>query len=146
LTDLSGKRNDFSNGFLTFDGHAFADEVGAPASGEGRGERLFACGGNMLVERSRFLETGGFDDDFFAYLEDVDFGWRQWIFGSRVLAEPAAVARHEGGATGEALGVFKRGFLIERNAFATAYKNFDSEHLHDVLPAMLATFLSRVSA
>jgi hypothetical protein len=100
----------------------------------------------MLADRSRFLETGGFDDDFFAYLEDVDFGWRQWIFGNRILAEPSAVARHEGGATGEALGVFKRGFLIERNAFATAYKNFDSEHLRDVLPAMLAAFLGRVSA
>jgi GT2 family glycosyltransferase len=147
LTDASGLRNDFSNGFVTFDGHAFSDLVGAPIeSGAEAGERLFACGGNMLADRAAFLETGGFDDDYFAYLEDVDFGWRQWILGYRILFEPSASARHEGGATGEALGVFKRGFLIEKNAFATAYKNFEYEQLRDVLPALLATFLARVSA
>ena len=124
-----------------------ADLVGAPVRPEAAGaERLFACGGNMLADRAVFLESGGFDDDYFAYLEDVDFGWRQWIFGNRILFEPGASARHEGGATGEALGVFKRGFLIEKNAFATAYKNFESEHLRDALPALLATFLARISA
>ncbi|MGH9442213.1 MAG: glycosyltransferase family 2 protein [Thermoanaerobaculia bacterium] len=147
LTDPSGLRNDFSDGFVTFDGHAFSDLVGAPVSAGGAGEeRFFACGGNMLADRSEFLDAGGFDGDYFAYLEDVDFGWRQWIFGKRILFEPAASARHEGGATGQALGVFKRGFLIERNAFATAYKNFESDHLRDALPALLAVFLARVAA
>jgi len=132
---------------VTFDGHAFSDKVGGPPpAGAGVEERLFACGGNMLADRVAFLDTGGFDDDYFAYLEDVDFGWRQWIVGNRVLSEPAASARHEGGATGEALGVFKRGFLIERNAFSTAYKNFGPDQLRDVLPSLLAAFLSRVDA
>ena len=79
----------------------------------------------MAVRREEFLSSGGFDDDYFAYLEDVDFGWRQWILGRRVVAEPRAVARHRGGATGEALGIFSRGYLFEKNAFATVYKNLD---------------------
>ena len=99
-----------------------------PRRGPGE-ERLFACGGLMAVRRDEFLDSGGFDDDYFAYLEDVDFGWRQWIFGRRIVAEPRAVARHRGGATGEALGVFSRGFLFEKNAFATVYKNFDARAL-----------------
>jgi GT2 family glycosyltransferase len=149
LTDRTGRRNDFSDGFLTFDGHAFAAHVGRPveslpaaAPGE---ERLFASGGLMAVRKKDFLESGGFDDDYFAYLEDVDFGWRQWICGRRVLAEPRAVARHRGGATGEALGVFSRGFLYEKNAFATAYKNFDAEHFRDFMPAVLMAFINRVA-
>ena len=149
LTDRTGRRNDFSDGFLTFDGHAFAAHVGRPVEalpeatpGE---ERLFASGGLMAVRRSEFLESGGFDDDYFAYLEDVDFGWRQWIFGRRILAEPRAVARHRGGATGEALGVFSRGFLYEKNAFATAYKNFDAEHFRNLMPAILMAFVNRVA-
>ncbi len=149
LTDRDGSRNDFSDGFLTFDGHAFADEVGRPLArlkeatpGE---ERLFASGGLMAVRRETFLATGGFDDHYFAYLEDVDFGWRQWILGSRVVAEPRAVARHRGGATGEALGVFARGFLYEKNAFATAFKNFDREHFEALMPAILAAFLGRIA-
>jgi len=149
LTDRAGTRNDFSDGFLTFDGHAFAADVGRPLDalpparpGE---ERLFACGGLMAVRRSEFLSSGGFDDDYFAYLEDVDFGWRQWIFGRRIVAEPRAVARHRGGATGEALGVFSRGFLFEKNAFATVYKNLDRERFRDLMPAVLMTFLTRVA-
>jgi GT2 family glycosyltransferase len=149
LTDPTGQRNDFFDGFLTFDGHAFQSDVGRPVgtlpevvAGE---ERLFACGGLMAVRRGEFVSSGGFDDDYFAYLEDVDFGWRQWIFGHRIVAEPRAVARHHGGATGEALGIFSRGYLFERNAFATAYKNFDRDHFAALMPSVLAAFLVRIS-
>ncbi len=149
LTDRTGTRNDFSDGFLTFDGHAFAADVGRPLaalpSAQPGEERLFACGGLMAVRREEFLASGGFDDDYFAYLEDVDYGWRQWIFGHRIVVEPRALARHRGGATGEALGVFSRGFLFEKNAFATIYKNLDREHFRDLMPAALMTFLSRVA-
>ncbi len=149
LTDRAGARNDFSDGFLTFDGHAFAAEVGRPvaelAPASPGDERLFACGGLMAVRREEFLSSGGFDDDYFAYLEDVDFGWRQWIFGRRVVAEPRAVARHRGGATGEALGIFSRGYLFEKNAFATVYKNLGDEAFRDLMPAVVMTFVNRVA-
>lgn len=148
MTDRTGRLNDFSDGFLTFDGHAFASQVGRPVNalpevlpGE---ERLFASGGFMAVRRDEFLASG-FDEDYFAYLEDVDFGWRQWIMGRRIVAEPRAVARHRGGATGEALGVFSRGFLFEKNAFSTAYKNFDREHFRALMPAVLMAFVTRVA-
>jgi GT2 family glycosyltransferase len=149
LTDRTGTRNDFSDGFLTFDGHAFAADVGRPVASlpaaRPGDERLFACGGLMAVRRAEFLASGGFDDDYFAYLEDVDFGWRQWIFGRRVVAEPRAVARHRGGATGEALGVFSRGYLFEKNAFATVYKNLGPEAFRDLMPAVVMTFVTRVA-
>jgi len=149
LTDSTGERNDFSDGFLTFDGHAFQSEVGRPLAAVTEGvsgeERLFACGGLMAVRRAEFLSSGGFDDDYFAYLEDVDFGWRQWIFGRRIVAEPRALARHRGGATGAALGIYPRGYLFEKNAFATAYKNFDREYFAALMPSVLAAFLVRIS-
>lgn len=154
LVDRTGERNDFSDGFLTFDGHAFQKDPGRPlaelpsstasARAEEAEERLFACGGLMAVRREAFLSSGGFDDDYFAYLEDVDFGWRQWIFGSRILFAPSAVARHRGGATGEALGVFPRGFLFEKNAFSTAWKNFDEEHFRLLMPGIFAAFVGRI--
>lgn len=149
LSDRSGQKNDFSGGFLTFDGHAFASDVGRPLSSlpesEPGEEVLFACGGLMAVRRDLFLSSGGFDDDYFAYLEDVDFGWRQWIQGRRIIAEPRALARHRGGATAEALGVFARGFLYEKNAFATAFKNFDREHFVALMPAVFASFHGRLA-
>ncbi|MEP6993342.1 MAG: glycosyltransferase [Acidobacteriota bacterium] len=148
LTDRTGAVNDFSDGVLTFDGHAFAVDVGRPVAGlppsRAGEERLFACGGLMAVRRTEFLESG-FDPDYFAYLEDVDFGWRQWILGRRVVVEPGATARHRGGATGTALGVFSRGFLFEKNAFATVYKNLDREHFRQLMPAVLMAFVTRVA-
>ena len=39
---------------------------------------LFASGAGLLVRRDRFLELGGFAEDFFAYYEDLDLGWRIW--------------------------------------------------------------------
>src|SRR5450432_2711924 len=53
LVDWSGRTNDFSDGFLTFDGHAFQKDVGRPVGEADAGvpgeERLFACGGLMAV-------------------------------------------------------------------------------------------------
>ena len=80
IVDWEGERLDFGRGVMTFDGHAFQLDFrrpldrGARARG-GRGA-AFACGGNMLVRRDAFLAAGGFDADYFAYLEDVDLGWR----------------------------------------------------------------------
>ncbi|MEP6767385.1 MAG: glycosyltransferase family 2 protein [Acidobacteriota bacterium] len=149
LVDRAGRNNDFSDGFMTFDGHAFQRDSGrplehVPESPPGE-ERLFACGGLMAVRREEFFASGGFDDDYFAYLEDVDFGWRQWIRGRRIVSEPRAVARHRGGATGEALGLYSRGFLFEKNAFATAFKNFDEDHFRALMPAILGAFMARIA-
>lgn len=130
IVDPSGTQIDFIGGAVTFDGHAFQNgfryPVGSrpePAAGD---EILFACGGNMISRRALLMELGAFDDDFFAYLEDVDFGWRSWISGYRVLFEPAALARHAASTTSNRLGDFERGVLFERNAMQTAIKNFEN--------------------
>ena len=77
----------------------------------------------MISRRAPLMELGAFDDDYFAYLEDVDFGWRSWIAGYRVLFEPRALVRHASSTTSNRLGDFERGVLFERNALQTAIKN-----------------------
>ena len=83
----------------------------------------------------RSLRAGGFDPAYFAYYEDVDLGWRLWASGQRVLAAPRAVVHHRSGATSELLGLYRRGFLFERNAFLTVYKNVDDELWPRLMPA-----------
>ncbi|MEA2336534.1 MAG: hypothetical protein QOE82_541 [Thermoanaerobaculia bacterium] len=145
IVDPTGTLIDFIGGALTFDGHAFQNGFryplatrAEPAAGS---EILFACGGNMISRREPLLTLGGFDDDYFAYLEDVDFGWRTWIAGSRVVYEPRAVVRHKSSATSQRLGDFERGVLFERNALQTALKNYESAH---DASAALFTFFSRL--
>ncbi|HJQ40994.1 MAG TPA: glycosyltransferase family 2 protein [Thermoanaerobaculia bacterium] len=146
IVDPSGKLIDFIGGMMTFDGHAFQNgfryPVGSrtePGSGD---ELLFACGGNMISRRARLSELGAFDDDYFAYLEDVDFGWRTWIAGYRVLYEPRALVRHASSTTSNRLGDFERGVLFERNALQTALKNF--EQLPQSVSAVLFAYLHRL--
>ncbi|HVS02880.1 MAG TPA: glycosyltransferase family 2 protein [Thermoanaerobaculia bacterium] len=150
IVDWQGERLDFGRGVVTFDGHAFQLDFRRPL-GEARlpraGDELaFACGGNMLVRREAFRAAGGFDADYFAYYEDVDLGWRLWARGLRVLAAPEAVVRHHSSATSDLLGLYHRGMLFERNAFLTAYKNYDDELWPRLLPAVLLTLTSRTQA
>jgi GT2 family glycosyltransferase len=147
ILDWDGERLDFGRGVMTFDGHAFQLDYRRPlkaARVPARGEELlFACGGNMLIRRASFAEAGGFDESYFAYLEDVDLGWRLWSGGERVIFEPEAVVHHRSNATSDLLGLYNRGFLFERNAFLTAYKNYEPGLWEQVMPALLLTFLSR---
>lgn len=150
IVDWEGERLDFGRGIWTFDGHAFQLDfrrplatARTPRSGE---ELLFPCGGNMLVRRRSFLETGGFDPRYFAYLEDVDLGWRLWAGGERVIACAEAIVRHRSAATSDRLGVFDRGFLFERNALLTAYTNLDAEQWPRLMPAIWLAYVSRIEA
>lgn len=56
------------------------------------------CAAAALYRTSAFLEVGGFDEDFFCYLEDIDLGFRLRLAGHRCLYVPEAVARHIGSA------------------------------------------------
>lgn len=47
-----------------------------------------------LVRAAAFRAAGGFDEDYFVYHEDVDFGVRVRRAGFRVRWEPRAVVRH----------------------------------------------------
>lgn len=147
IVDWEGKRLDFARGVMTFDGHAFQldfrrplDRVEIPRPGA---ELFFACGGNMIVRRASYLAAGGFDESYFAYLEDVDLGWRLWSGGERVIFAPEAVVHHRSSATSDLLGNFNRGFLFERNAFLTVYKNYEPGLWERMMPAVMLTLLHR---
>mgnify|MGYP000850509968 CR=1 FL=1 len=150
IVDWAEERLDFARGAMTFDGHAFQldfrrplGDVELPAEGE---DLPFGCGGNLLIRRESFLAAGGFDESYFAYLEDVDLGWRLLAGGERVIFAPRAVVAHRSSATSDLLGLFNRGFLFERNAFLTAYKNYDEELWGRMMPAVMLTLAARTQA
>ncbi len=147
IVDWDGGRLDFGRGVMAFDGHAFQLDHGRPlrdveAPAEGA-ELLFPCGGNMIVRRAAFVAAGGFDASYFAYLEDVDLGWRLWSGGERVLSAPRAVVHHRSQATSDLLGNANRGLLFERNAYFTVFKNYDAELWPLLMPVVQFTLLAR---
>lgn len=77
------------------------------ARGKGRQARLYcepceifaSCGGAAIYRKSLFAEIGYFDEEHFAYLEDLDIGYRARIFGYRSYYEPGAEVIHYGSAS-----------------------------------------------
>jgi GT2 family glycosyltransferase len=63
------------------------------------GEVFAACAGAGLYRRAAVLAVGGFDERFFAYLEDVDLGLRLQRAGWRCAYEPAVAAHASGGSS-----------------------------------------------
>jgi len=62
-------------------------------------EILSARGAAMLTRKESFFDLGKFDKKFFASFEDVDIGWRAWLWGYRVVLVPSSVVYHTGGQT-----------------------------------------------
>jgi GT2 family glycosyltransferase len=57
------------------------------------------CAGAALYRRDALANVGGFDEDYFCYVEDVDLGFRLRLAGYRAMYVPDAVVRHVGSAT-----------------------------------------------
>jgi GT2 family glycosyltransferase len=82
-----------------------------------------SCAGAAMYKKSILEEIGCFDDNFFAYMEDVDLAIRSRINGYRNLLCPDAVVYHIGSATsGSRYNEFKVR-LAARNNVWVVYKN-----------------------
>jgi len=81
------------------------------------------CAGAALYRRRALEEVGAFDERFFAYLEDADWGLRAQLAGWPCLWVPRAVAYHLGGATSRRMGDLETE-LIARNTLALVLKSF----------------------
>ena len=86
-------------------------------------EIFSACAGAAMYKKSLLGEIGMFDDNFFAYMEDVDLAIRSRINGYRNLLCPDAVVYHIGSATsGSRYNEFKVR-LAARNNVWVVHKN-----------------------
>jgi GT2 family glycosyltransferase len=63
-------------------------------------EVFSACGGGAAYRREAWQEAGGFDQQLWMYLEDVDLGWRLHLLGWQVVFAPEARLYHHLSATG----------------------------------------------
>jgi GT2 family glycosyltransferase len=87
-----------------------------------------ASAGAALYRRSMLDEIGGFDESFFAYLEDADVAWRARMMGWRCLYAPAALVHHHHSTT---LGHRspRKYLLVGRNRLRLLAKNASTRQL-----------------
>lgn len=79
-------------------GIAWRNSYGQPISRSTVAEKevFSACGAAAVYPKSCFEAVGGFDEDYFAYLEDIDLGFRLRLAGIPCLYLPSAVVHHVG--------------------------------------------------
>ncbi|GAC1440333.1 MAG: hypothetical protein NVSMB51_19510 [Solirubrobacteraceae bacterium] len=102
------------------------------------GEVFAACAGAGLYRRSALLAVGGFDERFFAYIEDVDLGLRLRLAGWRCAYEPAA-ALHAGGGSSWQLSEPVSAW-VERNTLLLVLKAYPLRWAPPVIYRQLAWF------
>ena len=118
-----------------------------------RTERVFAVSGAAIMIRSEAVSDISidgelFDEDFFAYHEDTDLGWRAALLGWSVLYVPRAQALHvRGWRRDKRMWVSRR---IRQHSFKNHYlqiiKNERASHFLLNLPVLLVWELLRLGS
>ncbi|SCG86090.1 glycosyltransferase family 2 protein [Methanobacterium congolense] len=129
---VSSKMIQFENRDLMDDaGDAYTLLGWTKKLGNGRSPDLYnkkrevfsACAGAALYKRNLLNEIGYFDENFFAYLEDVDISYRARIHGYKSIYCPEAVVYHHGsGTSGSKHNAFKVKISARNNVYLP-YKN-----------------------
>lgn len=128
-----------SSKMITYQDRSIIDDAGDEYTilgwtlkcGDGKSVRYYtkerevfsACAGAALYRKEVFEKIGDFDEQFFAYMEDVDISYRGRIYGYRNVYCPDAHVYHIGSATsGSRYNAFKVK-LAARNNIYVPYKN-----------------------
>lgn len=140
VLDWDGQRIDYVGGNINFVGQGYKLEAGDTDDGRYDVPRrvLFPTGSAMVVRTQLYRRLGGFDEQYFMFFEDVDFGWRMNLHGYDVRFVPTSLVFHHHHAAIKKFGSYREHYLLARNALLTIYKNFSDETLAKVLaPALL---------
>lgn len=127
-------------------GFAFQNRIGERIDKIEKDTECFsACAGASIYRNSVFEEIGLFDENFFAYLEDVDISYRARIFGYKIINCKAAKCYHLGSATsGSKYNEFKVR-LSSRNSIYLIYKNMPfPQIILNIFPLCVGILLKQI--
>lgn len=127
-------------------GWAFGRGEGKEADGYQAPVKLFAsCGGAAIYRKEIFEKIGYFDEEHFAYLEDIDVCYRAKIYGYTNRFAPKAVVYHVGsGTSGSKHNQFKVRLSSKNNVYMV-YKNMPIIQLIINLPLLFVGFVTKLA-
>lgn len=97
------------------------------------GEVFSACAAAAIYPKDAFLAVGGFDQDYFSYVEDVDLGFRLRLIGYKCIFLPEAIVYHVGSASTGKRSDFSV-YYGQRNIVWTFFKNMPGVLFWILLP------------
>lgn len=93
---------------------------------------FWASGACFVVRAELFFKAGGFDQDFFAHMEEIDLCWRLKSMRYRIVVIPESVVYHLGGGT-LPINTPRKMFLNYRNSLFLLQKNLSRRKLIPIL-------------
>ena len=93
---------------------------------------FWSSGACMIVRAEEWKRCGGFDEDFFAHMEEIDLCWRFCKIGFRSGFVPGSVVYHVGGGSLAYDSPFKI-YLNFRNSLYMLYKNLPDDRLFSII-------------
>lgn len=106
---------------------------------------LAAKSAGMFIRKSVFSKIGGFDPDYFIYVEETDLGWRSWLIGFQAVYLPDSIVYHEFGTSSVILSpkqtTFNAKFHGCKNYILTHLKNLEAISLLKIMPLHLFLWL-----
>jgi GT2 family glycosyltransferase len=87
---------------------------------------FWATGACMFIRADLYKKAGGFDEDFFAHMEEIDLCWRLKNMGYQIYFHPGSVVYHVGGGTLPNNNPQKL-YLNYRNNLFLLFKNLPSK-------------------
>jgi len=94
---------------------------------------FWATGACFAIRSNVFHKVGGFDESFFAHMEEIDLCWRIQLMGYKVFYNGQSQVYHVGGGTLPKTSP-KKTYLNFRNGLSMLYKNTYSPALYFILP------------
>ncbi|HSX07923.1 MAG TPA: glycosyltransferase family 2 protein [Candidatus Saccharimonadales bacterium] len=142
LMDANKEHLDSTGDYYTTWGLPYPRGRGEPVSDKYDRETavLGGSGGASLYRTALFDDIGLFDEDFFAYYEDVDVSLRAQLAGWKVRYEPKAIAYHQIGATSGKIKGFTT-YQTMKNLPLLLWKNIPAAYLWRVLPRFTLAYL-----
>ncbi|MCX6251642.1 MAG: glycosyltransferase family 2 protein [Bacteroidetes bacterium] len=99
-------------------------------------EIFWATGACIFVRAGLYHRLGGFDADFFAHMEEIDFCWRLKNEGYKIMYCPDSTVFHIGGGTLPKIS-WRKTYYNFRNNFFLLYKNLPDNLLFEVFSKRL---------
>ncbi len=125
ILSYDGTRIDSAGGFMDFLGHGYHRGFNEPYQGQYNEitDIMYASFAAAMVRRELYLKLGGLRPEYFVYGEDLDFSWRVWISGYRVVYYPYALVYHMGGHSTRKLKYLTL-FNTRKNRLETIFTNY----------------------
>jgi len=95
-------------------------------------EVFWTSGACFLIRSKLFQDSSGFDEDFFAHMEEIDLCWRLKNEGWKFACIPESTVYHVGGGTLSATSP-KKTYLNFRNGLSLLHKNLPPHQLKKII-------------